>query len=311
MIETALIAATIGVPAAALLLASAFESARKVADVASLSMAILALGAWLICIPPGHVTVVNLLSTSWLHVAGVPPVDLRWQLSAEPASVVFVVFGLLMLWLPVWVGRSRPTDAQSPPSDVLLRQLLLTCGAFSADLVVILMTWLVTDAVIDWQRAKANSQPPSALLPLRMTSLLLLVAVVVMSARYRTTDVAELLEAIRSDKRIDALAVRGGLAICMAAAIAFRCGQFPAVLWVKRLTAGSPQIGISHLLTIILPAFVLAVRLSPLWQLAPEAGSLFESLGVLTTLTMGLTVCSTRRLSELPTIVGVMLCGSA
>ena len=178
---------------------------------------------------------------------------------------------------------------------------------------------LATDAVIDWQHTKATSASaigsdgtaPSALRPLRLTSLLLLVAIVVMSARYRTTDVAALLDAIRADERIDAAAVRGGLAICMAAAIAFRCGQFPAVLWVKRLAAGSVLIGLSQVVTIVLPAFILAVRLSPLWPLAPEAGSLFVSLGVLTSITLGLTVGSTKRIGDVPTIVCVMLCGPA
>ena len=311
MTETVLIAAAIGVPVAALLLASAFESARRVADVASLSIVILLLCGWLIDASPGRVTVVSLLSTSWLHVAGVPPIDIGGQLSVQPTSVVLVILALLALWVSVHFGRSRAASSQSPPSDVLLRQLLLTSGAFSSDLVVILMSWLVTDAVIDWQRARVNSESPSALPPLRLTSLLLLVAVVVMSARYHTTDVATLLEAMRADERIDAVAVRGGLAICMAAAIAFRCGQFPAVLWVKRLTAGSSQIGVSHLLTIIVPAFVLAVRLSPLWPLAPEAGSLFATLGALTSVTMGLTACSTKRFNELPPIVCVMLCGQA
>ncbi len=319
MTESPLIAATIGVPVAALLLASAFQSVRKVAHDASLSIVIVALCVWLIVVAPGQMTVVDLLSTSWLQVAGVPPVDIRWQLSVQSASALLVIIGLLALGISSRLGRSRPVESRSTPSDWLLRQLLLTCGAFSADLVAILMSWLVTDAVIDWQRAKAcqrgegsDCKPAaSALTPLRLTSMLLLVAIAVLSARYRTTDVAALLEAVRSDERIDASAVRGGLAICMAAAIAFRCGQFPAVLWVKRLTAGSSPIGIGGLLPILLPAVVLAVRLSPLWRMAPEAGSLFASQCTLTTVTMGMTACSTRRFSEVPTIVCVMLCGQA
>lgn len=319
MIETALIAATIGVPLAALLLASAFESVRKVAHEASMAIVILSLCAWLIVVTPGHVTVVNLLSTNWLHVAGVPPVAVQWQLSVQPASVLLVIIGLLVMAVSARLGRTPAVRCHSTPSDWLLRQLLLTCGAFSADLVVILISWLVTDAVIDWQRTKVALPAPvnsdnakfGGRAPLRLTSLLLLVAIVVLSARYRTTDVATLLEAVRSDERIDASAIRGGLAICLAAAIAFRCGQFPAVLWVKRLTAESSPVGIGFVLPILVPAFVLAARLSLLWRMAPEAGSLFASLGALTTVTMGLTACSTRRFYDVPTIVCVMLCGQA
>lgn len=316
-VETIFIAAVFGIPLVVAALRAISDRVQSTWVVGSLLAGVLALVglAWI-----GDGTALRLWPWAVVPSADLPTSGIELAVVADSSLALLTAAALVSellayLTLPrsprLAVSDEAVDDGLQRCRDlcVLTLQWLICLGALATDFVVVLASWLATDAVIESWRRRVLRQPndselPSVLMPLRLVGVVLLVGVGMLDARYSQTGIQELIAAALGDSRLDANQVRSGLAIVLAAALAWRCGQVPGLLWVRRLIGNAPTTSTAALrsewqpayawiccVAVVVPAAALIVRWQSLWLDQRDAAFLLGALGALTTLMVGLMAC--------------------
>ena len=316
-VETIFIAAVFGIPLVVAALRATSDHVQSTWVVGSLltgALALLGL-AWM-----GDGTALRLWPWVVAPSADLPTSGIELAVIADSPLALLTAAALVSellayLTLPRSSQLAEPEEAgevglrRCRDLCVLALQWLICLGALATDFIVVLASWLASDAVIELWRRRVLRQPsdselPSVLMPLRLVGVVLLVGVGILDGRYSQTGIQELIEAALSDSRLDANQVRSGLAIVLAAALAWRCGQVPGLLWVRRLIGNAPTTSAAVpssawqpayawicCVAVVVPAAALIVRLQSLWKDQRDAAFLLGALGALTTLMAGLMAC--------------------
>lgn len=283
--EPRLIALAMGSLLASLLLAAAFQQYRRVAIASSCLVCAAAFGLiW----PTSAASTPSLdwLRSEWFRSGdGLPVVIELRQSVAWPVSL------LLAAMFVSWALAARKLAVA--PSRIVLSwlglQIAVALAATASDLLIVLLSWLVIEELCESLATTDSPQDlaegrttvgPRVLMPLRLSSLLLIGAMGLSQARYHTTSIDELVSAALRDQRVDAAVARGGCATMLAGAIILRLGLFPFSLWLKRLIASRSPLRLQLLVAIVIPAFSLGLRLVPLWRETDETPLLFVMLGM-------------------------------
>ncbi len=292
--EPRLIALAMGSLMASLLLATAFQQYRRVAITSSCLVCAAAFGLiW--PMSASSTAALDWLQRDWFHSGdGLPVVIELRQTASWPVSL------LLTAMFASWALAARKLAVA--PTRIIVSwlglQFAVTLAATANDLLVVLLSWLVIEELSEFL-ATTNSPHdlaverttagPRLLMPLRLSSLLLLGAMGLLQARYHSTSIDELLSTALRDQRVDAAVARGGCASMLAGAIILRLGLFPFSLWLKRLVESRSPLRVPLLTAIVVPAFSLGLRLIPLWRATDETPLLFVMLGLLGLLPLTLT----------------------
>ena len=188
-------------------------------------------------------------------------------------------------------GRgSIKTPDRHTESAPLCLTLAAGCGlaCTATDLSVLVVLWLLLDVTLasrfraSLTGSSASDENKTALLqPLQMSSLLLIVAVLMVNARYGTLRIEDhsyfrqspempvphgFLEAAAVfDRRVDAQSARFEICVVFALAACCRAAFLPWLLWQRRASNRSRPLDLIVVpLATLIPACVLLVRLSPL-----------------------------------------------
>jgi hypothetical protein len=161
----------------------------------------------------------------------------------------------------------------------------LACTA--TDLSVICVSWLLLDVTLA-SRFRTQASGPSApnstrsLWPIHVSSLLLIVVVLMISARHGTLRIQDFTyfrhtpnmpvvpegfieAALLFDRTVDGQAVRTGVCALLALAVGCRAAVFPWLLWLNRASGQTrPLDRIVVPLTMLIPAGTLLLRVLPL-----------------------------------------------
>lgn len=283
--EPRLIALAMGSLLASLLLAAAFQQYRRVAIASSCLVCAAAFGLiW----PTSAASTPSLdwLRSEWFRSGdGLPVVIELRQSVAWPVSL------LLAAMFVSWALAARKLAVA--PSRIVLSwlglQIAVALAATASDLLIVLLSWLVIEELCEFLATTDSPQDladgratvgPRVLMPLRLSSLLLIGAMGLSQARYHTNSIDELVSAALRDQRVDAAVARGGCASMLAGAIILRLGLFPFSLWLKRLIASRSPLRVPLLAAIVVPTFSLGLRLIPLWRATDETPLLFVMLGM-------------------------------
>lgn len=252
---------------ASLLLASAFESYRRLAVLTSCIGAMLFFQ--LVPIPPEQtIAEWQWLQRDWVELKSGFPISIELgQAISWPIQIVLMgllgsgaIFGFLI-------------HARGKRSLLcwLTLQIVVVLAVTATDLAIVLLCWLVIEELVQHIAEQSKSQRTALLLPLRASSIVLLFGLVLVQTRYHSTALTTVMRVALKDSRIDAAATRDGIATVLVAAIVMRCGLFPFSLWLKRLLKSGSPLSLPLTVAVVLPAFALGVRMIPLWQAAPEA----------------------------------------
>lgn len=312
MDESRLIAVAMGGLLASWLLAAAFERFRRVAVLSSSLVAVVAWTAATL-LSTQRIVEQRWLPTSWFAVADGLPVTI------ELGQVIDVRSGVLLLALFLsWAMAARAINAMRSQAVLswLGLQSVVTLAATATDLVIVLLSWLAIEELVEHIAVSTSSrssepQRGGMVLPLRASSLVLLGAIALLQTRYHSTTISTLLEVALQDARVDAVTSRGGMATVLALAIVLRCGLFPCSLWLKRLLVSGSTLSVPLTAAIVVPAVALAVRFIPLWQVVDETPRLFGVMGTVGVLPLVLTALTLQRTQERCCLALVALSGLA
>ncbi len=284
--------------------------------------------AMLYRIRQGTVAIWIVCGAGWLVAAGTGLVPARMSLEivdllefhstgasiAIAADLSPVTVGLLLsgLLLAVPCVLTSDVDCEPPGSAAVTRSdcdepIRMSLGVFLAgtvalltsDLVVLAAVWLILDTLcVRFIGASSSAfspvvdrdrRPSDFLTVLRLSSIALLAAVLLVVTRYGTTSVSEFVSAALNDERVDARVVRGGIVVWFALAVIGRAAMFPATVWLRSLTdARSRDVLPVVVWATVLPAVGLWLALSPLLVAAPENALLITALGTLSGVMVGM-----------------------
>lgn len=197
--------------------------------------------------------------------------------------------------------KSDSATRRSYPAPLRLSAAILVAGAgalLTGDLVVLVALWLLLDTLVIQFAGVASPAPGTSvgrerqssgfLIVLRLTSVALLAAVLLVVARYGTTSLSEFVSAALSDSRVDADVVRGGIVVWFALAVAGRAAMFPATIWLRSLTESTSRNVLPMIVwATVLPAVGLWLSLTPLLSAAGESSLLIATLGILSGVMVG------------------------
>ena len=115
---------------------------------------------------------------------------------------------------------------------------------------------------------------------IRLSSGLLLLALLMIWSRFGVLSIDALLSGALADYRIDAESVVEGLTVVLAGAILVRLGLFPAMIWSRpAIDDGSDNLPLWIPLAAFLPAVALAGQTMPLSRISADGGLVLAGLG--------------------------------
>ena len=335
-----LTAAMLVVPAAGGLLTGFLRNHHRVALTATAGLSCIAAGLWIACEYAGIISASTQLTVgNWLAIPTAPGLAVQLSFLADQNNVLLVFVVSLVVLLD---SAGSLQSGSSAESLMPLTQIESTHGkepvqhfyawhrwlavlfplsvatVLADDLVLLVILWILLDCcVFGLQRqsdslSPPESTPPTTVAVLSVSSVLLLVATLMATSRFGTTSIPEIISESALDGRVDATAVVSGLTIVFAAAIAARCGLFPAIMRVRGcVNRRHIDAGRTVTLAWVLPGIALAVAVLPLADLSLEGCLLTGTLGALTCVTaIGIALVQ-KRADDISTLLIVSVGGLA
>lgn len=299
MTEQLLTAAMLVVPAVGGIVAFIVPDRRdSVLGVAG-GLACIAAGLWLTCVLAGAIeSPVSLSAGRWLAIPMVDGLTVQLSFQADRPRVLFVLAASLVVLLESISSAATVNDAEtgsaaeSQPAGLAILYPAGVAAILAADLVILVGVWIMLDCCVGGLQRRAHGSRHSGTQRLETSavlsgsSVLLLIATLMATARFGTTNLPEIIDRCSQDGRVDAIAVASGLSVVFALAIAVRCAFFPAMIWPRTCLESRPRdAGLIVILAGVLPGISLAIGIQPLSGISADGSLLLGMLGVLTCLT--------------------------
>lgn len=248
--------------------------------------------AWLLCSIAELIESTASVSVGqWLIV--VSEVDLTVSLSfqIDQSRCMLILAASLILLLKHASSNSSSSDDVDLGWTALLYSLS-TVAIMTDDFVVLVGVWILIDCcvvgILAGRRLPAVQprKPLNTTMALGGSGALLLIAILMATARFNSSNIEAVVSRAVEDGRVDATAVASGMSVLFVATVAVRCAFFPALIWPRMFLTRHPrEAGIVVALAGILPGLALGLAVFPLSTVAADAFRLLGLLGILTSLT--------------------------
>jgi NADH:ubiquinone oxidoreductase subunit 5 (subunit L)/multisubunit Na+/H+ antiporter MnhA subunit len=297
--EQLLTVAMLVVPAAGGIVALIVPDRRNSVVGVAGSLSCIAAALWLTCVLAGVVeSPVSLSAGRWLTIPAIDGLALQLSFQADRPRVLLVLAASLAVLLES-IGSAAAVNnaetgnaAESQPAGLAILYPAGVAAILASDLVILLGIWIMLDCCVGGLQRRVNGSRQSGRQRLETatvlsgSSVLLLIATLMASARFGTTNLPEMIERCSLDDRVDAVAVASGLSVLFALAVAIRCALFPAMIWPRTCLESRPRdAGFIVILAGVLPGISLAIGTQPLSAISADGSLLLGMLGVLTCLT--------------------------
>lgn len=299
MIEQLLTAAMVVVPAVGGVVAFIVPDRRNAVIGVAASLSCIAAALWLAGVVTGAAeSPVSLSAGRWLAISAVDGFAVQLSFLADRPRVSFVLAVSLVVLVEsvrsaAMVNNAETvSDSVANPGGLAILYPSGVAAILASDLVILVGLWMMLDCCVGGSQYRANRSRDfgkrrlETAIVLSGSSVLLLIATLMATARFGTTNLSEIIERCSSDARVDAMAVASGLSVLFALAVAVRCALFPAMIWPRTcLETQSRGAGLIVMLAGVLPGISLAIGTQPLSGISADGCLLLGMLGVLTCLT--------------------------
>ena len=293
MTEQLLTAAMLVVPAAGWAAGAILPARRSFATVISAGLTFAAAVLWSAYLFAGALESPTSISAgNWLTIPSSEHPGVQLSFQADQLRVLLVLAASLFVLLEVVASIRPESDSETRSSGLVILYPLSVVSILATDLVVLVSVWLFIDCcVFGLQRhgdepVHTHKRNFRTAVVLSGSGAFLLLAMLIATTRFGTTNLTEIINLAVQDGRVDTAAVVSGLTVLLAAAVAVRCAFFPAIIWPRDFLRTSPRdAALIVVLAGILPGISLAVAVLPFCEISGSGCLLVGMFGVLTCLT--------------------------
>lgn len=250
-------------------------------------------GVWLAYLQAGAVEApVNLRIGGWLTIPSADSLIVQLSFQVNRPQVLLALVASITVLLESLPSAALIGQTKSHSFTVSVLLPLSVLAIFADDLVVLLIVWIIIDCCVHHScrpggpltRSQQSSAGTESVLS--VSSILLVLAIIMVTARLGTTSLVEAIDRSIQDDRIDAAAVVSGMTVLFVVAAAVRCAFFPALIWPRNCLRQQPHLS-SCIVTLagVLPGLSLAIGVLPIREVSAEGCQLLAMLGALTCLT--------------------------